>query len=52
MVLIDYKPKKPPPDYLFERKITDWCEDLSSVNSVDMHPLDHKVPEGNVNDAA
>ena len=52
MVLIDYKPKKPPPDYLFERKITDWYGDLSSVDSVNMHPLDHKMQEGNVSDGA
>ena len=46
MTLIDYKPKKPPPDYLFERTLLDWCGNLSSVEFVNELPRGQVVYKG------
>ena len=52
MTLIDYKPKKPPPNYLFERTLLDWCSDLSNVGFVNELPQGHVVHSGCIgNDA-
>jgi len=46
MLLIDYKPKKPPPDYLFERTLLDWYGNLSNVGFVNELPQGHIVHSG------